>query len=292
MRLAPAASAGIAIGRDYLGYAYLESGRVRTLGEARLEAPLFSAAPTPQAGPALDRALRECGGRLTRRYLPVHVSIPDAMLRWATFELDELPKSRAAQLDLVRFRFARQGMNGAHVYACQVLAREGGKHLLLGMAADGAWLRLLSDALTQAGIVAWSLNANVCRQFNRFHDRMAQASGALVALAPDAWSLWLWDKHGRPRYARSRWRTAADDHAEIALDVERAILAYVHGASGRTVARVFAAAGEETGTLGGALDARLREPCTRLSSSDFAARTDAGQGPASAALSLAAALER
>ena len=295
-RLAPAASAGVAIGRDYVGYAYLEGGRsawrMRTLTEVRLDTPLFSGAPTAQLGAALARALQESAGNLTRRYLPVHVSLPDAMVRWAMFELDELPKSRAAQLDLVRFRFERQGLNGAHVYACQALARAGDKPLLLGTAADGAWLRLVSDALTQAGIVAWSLGANVCRQFNLFHDRLAQASGVLVALAPDAWSLWLWDEQGFPRYARARWRTEADDHAEVALAVERAILAYVHGAPGRTVARVFTAAGDETGAMAGALDARLREPCTRLSSGDFDLGADAAHGKASAALSLAAALER
>src|SRR5258705_3955703 len=60
---------------------------------------------------------------------------------------------------------------------------------------------------------------------------------SLVALAPDAWSLWLWDSHGRPRYARARWRTAPEDHADIALEVERSILAYVHGRPDCTVDR-------------------------------------------------------
>jgi len=71
--------------------------------------------------------------------------------------------------------------------------------------------------------------------------------------------------------------------------VERSILAYVHGEAKRTVTRVFAAAGEETDSMAGALDARLREPCARLSPEVAGVKT---QSAASAALSLAAALER
>jgi hypothetical protein len=291
---APDESAGIVIGRDYVGFAHLVAAdggwRAQALAEAKLDTPLFSGAPSPQAAAALTAALQTVAGSLKGRYLPVHVSFPDAVVRVATFELDQMPKTRAAQLDLVRLRFGRLGMNGAHIYACQQLERDGSKHLLFGMAGEGAWQRFVSEALARAGVVAWSLSANVCRQFNSFHDRLTQASGALVALAPDAWSLWLWDSQGRPRYARSRWRSGPEDHADIALDVERSILAYVHGEAKRTVTRVFAVTGEETDLMAGALDARLREPCARLSAGDAGVKTT--QSAASAALSLAAALER
>jgi len=291
---APDESAGIAIGRDYVGFAHLvaaDSGwRAQALAETKLDTPLFAGAPALQAAAVLTAALQTVAGSLKGRYLPVHVSLPDAVVRVATFELDQMPKTRAAQLDLVRLRFGRLGMNGAHIYACQQLERDGNKYLLFGMAGEDAWQRFVSEALARAGVVAWSLSANVCRQFNGFHDRLTQASGALVALAPDAWSLWLWDSQGRPRYARSRWRSGPEDHADIALDVERSILAYVHGEAKRTVTRVFAVAGDETDSMAGALDARLREPCARLSADDAGVKTT--QSAASAALSLAAALER
>ena len=293
-RFAPAASAGLAIGRDYVGFAHLAAApggwAVQTLTEAKFDPPLFPGAPSPQALAALGKALQTVPGSVRGRYLPVHVSLPDAVVRWATFELDQMPKTRAAQIDLVRFRFGRQGVNGTHVYTCQALQRDGDKYLLFGMAVDKAWQRFVNDALVRAGIVAWSLSANVCRQFNCFHDRLAQASGALVGLAPDAWSLWIWDSHGRPRYARARWRTGPEDHADIALEVERSILAYVHGQPGLTVARVFTVAGEETDAMAGALDARLREPCARLSAEDAGVKGTRRAG--SAALSLAAAMER
>ncbi len=293
-RFAPATSAGFAIGRDYVGFAHLAAAagawRVQTLTETRLDTPLFSGAPSPQAAAALTRALQTLAGSLARSYLPVHVSLPDAAVRWGTFELDQMPKTRAARLDLAQLRFGREGKNGSDVYACQPLERDGNKHLLFGMAAGAAWTRLVSEVLFQAGVVLWSLSANVCRQFNRFHDELTRSSGALVALAPDAWSLLLWDPQGRPRYARARWRTAPNDHAEIALEAERSILAYVHGHPERSIARVFAVAGLETGVMAEALDARLREPCARLSDEESALRTT--QGAASAAQSLAAALER
>jgi hypothetical protein len=293
-RFAPARSAGLAIGRDYVGFAQIAAagGRreVRTLTETKLDPPLFPGAPSAQAVAALTRALETVGRNLGRRYLPVHVSVPDAAVHCATFELDQMPKTRAAQLDLVRFRFGRQGINESHVYTCQALQREGDKYLLFGMAAEAAWPRLVTDALTRAGIVAWSVSANVCRQFNTFHDRLTQGSGALVALAPDAWSVWVWDPQGRPRFGRARWRTASNDHADIAQEVERSILAYVHGLSDRTVTRVFIAAGDETPMMAKALDARLREPCVPLSVEDLGVR--ATQSASSSALSLTAAMER
>lgn len=280
----PAACAGLAIGRDCVGFARLGAGgKVEALEERPLSARLFSASPAPESRQALAEALRPLGAAIGRRYLPLHVSVPDAAVRWATFELDEMPKSAATRLELARFRFARQGANGASAYACQPLERDGQKHLLLGMAMDGAWRRCITEAFAEAGLDPWTLNANACRQFNRFHDRLVESAGALLAAAPDAWSLWLWDERGRPRHARARWREAGQDHADIALEAERSILAYVHGAPGRSVERVFVAAGAETGAIADALDARLREPCTRLPAEEAAP---------SAALAIAAALER
>lgn len=280
----PAAGAGLAIGRDYVGFARVGAGgKVEALEERPLAARLFCGSPTPEAQHLLAQALRPFASAIGRRYLPLHVSLPDAAIRWATFELDELPKGPATQLELARFRFARQGANGASAYACQPLERDAQKHLLFGMAMDGAWRRCVIEALGAAGLAAWTLNANACRQFNRFHDRLVESAGALLAAAPDAWSLWLWDERGRPRHARARWREGSADHTEMALEAERSILAYVHGGPGRSVARVFVAAAAQTGAIADALDARLRAPCTRLPAEDAVP---------SAALAVAAALER
>src|SRR5262249_46019959 len=92
-------------------------------------------------------------------------------------------------------------------------------------------------------------------------------------LAADAWSLWLWDARGRPRFARSRWRSPRESHADIALEIERLIVAYVHGDASRGVERVHVLAGEEAVAMAAALDARLRDPCIPL-----AAESGTGEG--------------
>ena len=282
------AAAGLAIGRDYLGVAERAAGKARAMAELPLATPLFVGAPSAAARETLARALREIAGGLARRYLPLHVSLPDALVRWAVFELDELPGAHRAQLELAAFRFSRQGLNGKHAYTCQPLGDEGGKRLLLGMAADAGWLALVDETLQAAGIMPWTISANACRQFNAFHDEITRSSGALVALAPDAWSLSVWDARARPRYIRGRWRSAAAGYDDIALEVERSILAYVHAHPEREVARLFVAGGEETFALKRALDARLREPCSAL-----AAEAEAGTHcPPSAPVALAAALEQ
>ena len=254
-------SAGLAVGRDYVAFAGIaRGGKVEALEERRLAARLFAGAPPSDVQRVLIDALQPFARTVARRYLPLHVSVPDAAVRWATFELDEMPRSAAARLELARFRFSRQGVNGAAVYACQALPPDGGKPLLLGMAMDGAWLACITTALAAAGLRAWSLNANASRQFNRFHDRLAGSGGALVCAAPDAWSLMLWDDGVRLRHARGRWREGGGDHDAIALELERAMLAYVHG-SGRSIERVFVAA---DAVLADAIDARTGLACVRL----------------------------
>jgi hypothetical protein len=290
----PRVAAGLALGRDYVAFAELALGadagpRVSALDEIALETPLFCGAPGPAAAAALERALRPVAAALGRRYVPVHVSLPDPLVHWALLELDRLPAERAAREQLVALRFSRQGLNGSHCYACQPLGAADGKQLLLGMATDGRWLELVGSALATAGIVAWTVQANACRQFNAFHERLTRESGALVSAAPDAWSLILWDGAGRPRYARGRWRDGREDEAEIALEAERAVLAYVQGHPGRGVARVYLVGDDPAGRLAEALDTRLREPCTRLSLHEAPAGRKALAR--SAPLPFAAALE-
>jgi hypothetical protein len=190
--------------------------------------------------------------------------VPDAAVRYGAFELDELPRGRAARLELARFRFARQGVPAEDASACQALADEAGRPLLFGMAMDAAWRRLVAEALARAGLRPWSMNPNVCRQWNRFHERLARTSGALVALGADAWSVWLWDARGTPRFARARWRERPDDHGAVAAEVERAILAYSHGGPGREVRSLYTAANGETAAMAAALDARLARRCSPL----------------------------
>lgn len=271
-RFEPAASVGLAIGRRRVALARVRrsaGGReVETLAEAGLANPLFAGKPTPETIAALAEALTTVAGSLAGEYLPVHVSLPDAAVRLAVFELEALPRTCTEQQELARWRLQQEAGAGTVACASQALGAEGERQLLLGLAVDDAWRNAITAALAQAGIVAWSLSADVCRQFNRFHDRLAADSGALVSVTEDSWALLLWDAVGRVRYARARWRAAGDDHADLAAEIERSIVAYAHGAANRSVAHVYVIADAADAALPAALDARLRAPCIRLQAYD------------------------
>lgn len=296
-RFAPAAGIGLAIGRRravLAGVRRLPDGcRLERLAEARLTVPLFTGKPAPAAVAALGTALTGLAAGLAREYVPLHVSLPDAAVRLTVLELEALPKTRAEQHELARWRLQQEAGAGALACATQPLGADGERQLLLGLAIDADWQAAITAALAQAGLTAWSLSADVCRQFNRFHDRLTAGSGALVNLSEDCWALLLWDEAGRVRYARARWRADHDEHSELAAEIERAIVAYVHGAAGRSVAHVHVIADVADTALADALDARLRTPCVRLAAhDDLAALPEVAATTVAAPGALAAALER
>jgi hypothetical protein len=258
------------IGRSRLDFALFEGAgqRIARIDERTLDVPLFTGRPSEATAAALAEALQELAPEAVRRYLPLHVSVPGAAVQVAVFPLDALPNKRAVQLDLARWHFAQAGnAEQALVCDCEPLGMDDGKHLLLGFAMDQAWHACIVDALARARVTAWSLNADVCRQFNRFHDRLCadKQGGALFAATVDAWSLLLWDGAGRTRHCSSRWRSGeADEGTRIAAEVERRILACVQGLPGMRIEHLYAVADGHDAGLVDAIDARLREPCVRL----------------------------
>jgi hypothetical protein len=265
-------SAGLMIGRSRVGFALFEGTglgqRVVRIDERTLDLQLFTGRPSEATAAALAQTLREVAPEAVRRYLPLHVSLPGAAVQMAVFPLDALPKKRAVQLDLARWHFTQAG-NAEQALACdcESLGMDGDKHLLLGFAMDQAWHACIVDALGRAGMTAWSLNADVCRQFNRFHDRLCadKQGGALFAVTADAWSLLLWDELGRARHCSSRWRSGEEtEGTRIAAEVERRILAYVQSLPGMRIEHLYAVADAQDEGLIDAIDARLREPCVRL----------------------------
>ncbi len=267
-RFEPSHRIGLALGRQHVGWVRVhqtaQGTGIEAIREQTLPAPLFSGQPDPAAINALTGALAELGRDLARQFLPVHVSLPDAAARLAIYELDALPRTRAEQQALARWRLQQEAGAASLVSTSQDLGRDGEQHLLLAMAMSADWQAAIRSALATAGITAWSLSANACRQFNRYHNRLAATSGALVCVSPESWSLLLWDADGRVRYGRSRWRSGADDAAEMAAEVERSIMAYVHGDARRTVTGVYVLAGAAEDALVTALNTRMREPCARL----------------------------
>jgi hypothetical protein len=265
-------SAGLMIGRSHLGFACASTDgagqRITRIEERKLEVPLFTGRPSDATAAGLAQLLRELAPEAVRSYLPLHVSLPGAAVQMAVFPLDVLPKKHTVQLDLARWHFTQAGnAEQALVCDCESLGMDGDKHLLLGFAMDQAWHACIVDALAQAGMTAWSLNADVCRQFNRFNDRLCQDNpgGALFAVTADAWSLLLWDETGRTRYCSSRWRSGDEgEGTRIAAEVERRILASVQSMPGMRIKHLYAVTDSVDEGLTDAIDARLREPCIRL----------------------------
>lgn len=264
------------LGRSELGFALVDvSGtkpRVLRVDERSLPTPLFVGQPSSETTAALGEAIKALAPEAVRRYLPLHVSLPGAAVQMVVLTLDALPKAHAQRLDLVRWHFAQvAGSEQALVCDCEALGMDGDKHLLLGFAMDEAWHACIVDALSQAGMTGWSMNADIYRQYNRFYERVNEKreGGALVATTPDAWSLLLWDESGRVRYGGSQWRSGdADDGAEIAAETERRILASAASLQAVKVDHLHVAANEFGTGLVDALDARLREPCIRLERDD------------------------
>lgn len=303
-RFGPKVSAGIAVGRREVCVAYVRLGEQGTCIQAIHTAPLademFAGAPTPAVESGLAAALAEVAADAKGKFISWHVALPDPTTAFAVFELDELPKSGKTRLDLVRWRFAREHSVDGETLDCvhQELGRENGKHLLLGQAVDGAWLRCIKQALRRAGIVPSSLNQGISYRFNQFHDRFAKekCGAAMVVLDPDSWAVFLWDAAARPRRVHARWRAnaggARDNYDAIALEAERLILSHVRSGREDSVARVYAIShARELDAFAAALDRRLRESCTPLATPGADPDMDRQiHGHELASLSLAAAI--
>lgn len=290
-------AAGLMVGRNRIGFASMAFNGVEPqvirVDERTLALPLFAGRPSDDATAALAEAILELAPEAAQQYLPLHVSLPGAAVRMSVLSLDALPKTHAERLDLVRWHFAQTaGAEQALACDCEPVGTEGDKHLLLGFAMDRAWHDSIADALARAGMTAWSMNADVCRQYNRFHERLNENNegGALFAATPDAWSLLLWDGDGRIRHGSSRWRSGgADEYAGIAAEVERRILAAIATTPALRVAHLHAVVSGEDAGLAEALDARLREPCIRLAPEtepESGKPLSAGCAPASIAAAL------
>lgn len=294
-----ARSAGLMLGRNQLGFAIVDvtgtKPRVLRVDERSLPMPLFVGQPTNETTAALAEAITALAPEAVHRYLPLHVSLPGAAVQVAVLTLDALPKVHAQRIELVRWHFAQvSGSDQALVFDCEALGMDGDKHLLLGFAMDEAWYGCIVDALTQADVTAWSLNADIYRQYNRFYQRLNEQreGGALVATTPDAWSLLLWDESGRVRYGGSQWRTGGvDDGSEVAAETARRILASAASLPAVKVDHLHVAANEVGTGLVDAFDARLREPCIRFGRDDVEGVDDtlvAGHATAAIAAALQA----
>lgn len=264
-------AAGLSVGREHVSYVEIaktaQKWGLRHLGAARINGRLFTEETSAAAAvAALVPALTTALGDRPPKFGPLHVSVPDAAVRVSLFELDAVPPSRAAQDAFVEFRMGRESGEAKYRYVSQSLGRAaGGKQFLLGLALEERWYLAIEGALQEAGLRAWSLSANGLRQFNAHHARLCGRSGVLVTLEADTWSLVIWDAGGLLRYSRAQWRLDEGDTQEIAAEIERSIIGYVHSENGRTVDQIWICAGTGSAELTEILNARANTPCQVLS---------------------------
>lgn len=280
------AGIGISLGRTGLCAARLGAD-THTTWVRRVNFPitLFNGAPTPEARKALIDAFGQLRNEI-KDYAPIQISLPDPLFTMAVFALETLPKTKKTRLALVRWRFAKElhlPESGIEC-VCQYVGEDNGKHLLLGLAVDKAWLQCIQEACAQARLIAGVVDMEACHRFNYFYPILTadRKDGALICIEPEHWTLSMWDAQGRLRFARSRWRERNDvfgavaEFDAIAAEIERSIRAYVRPGSARAIGRVYVTGADEPGRqLSVCLNERMREQCTWLS-----ARTSEGAPPA------------
>ncbi len=259
--------AGLVFGRERIGFVLLRrDGDALSVMQARetiLDRPLDPA--DRSSAPPVAQVVKTLTAEIAGRYLPLHVSLADSLCRMTVLELESVPADRAGQRSLATFRLEREVGRSPASIDCQSLGQDAGKSLLLAASLDDDWAGYLGDILTQAGLVPWSLGTNLLCQFNRFHERLTSndRGGALLAMSPDAWSVLIWDAQGRPRVIRSRVRQPdVDDFESVAGELERLILAYVHGAPQREIAAIHVLA--DNPSMAQILDRRLKTPSRRI----------------------------
>lgn len=296
----PAVQAGIFIGRNQVCAVVLgpeaSHPQAHSIHVQDLARPLFAGQPEAGAEAALAEALRVVSGGFRGKFASVRVALPDTVIRGSVFELDELPRTEELRRALLRWRFAREWQRPEESLDCRGfnLGEDRGKQVFFGQAGDRYWLDCVRRALTQVGIVPWSLNAAAVYRFSCFHDAIAGRSGALLSLDPDCWNLQLWDAAGRVRRVLTRLRetgAAGKEGISIADEVERAVLAYVEGDGARTVDKLFIAGNEsDMALLAQAFGGRLREEAELLRTDEKISGGIPGLREGSAPLALAAAL--
>jgi hypothetical protein len=309
--LTPSRAVGVCFARQHISVVQLRRSAARwqleTFVERKLSAPWFDSVAMPAATENLRQALAELTASFASTYIPVHVALPDPAVRVAIFELEELPKSPAAQTSLVEFRFNREpAAAGALVSVSQALGQVRSQlqgrapltQLLFGMSIDSGWHEAVQSLLREVGVVAWGIAPGALQRFNLLHDKLAEGSGALVSVSADSWALLLWDEQGRLRHCNAHWRdpahaSADGDHQSIATETARVIVAYVDAHPERSIQKIFVAGGIETEAIAATLDRRASAPCNKISLFDLIDGCDerlrasrSGEAALSAALSL------
>jgi hypothetical protein len=220
-----------------------------------LESSLFEGEPGEETVPQLARALTPIFEKTKGTYTTFQAALPDPLVKFEVFDLEKVPDQGKAMDEFLAWRF-NQGKEESPVpssFTHQLLGVEGGKSLLLGMALEQKWLRAVEQAFEKAGLPLSVTDMALGHRFNFFHDSLREkgGSGALLSFEPEYWSLALWDKEARPRFARSKWwkgevaKWGDIPLSATVLEAERTIRSYVYSGKDRSVEKISVLAPEE-----------------------------------------------
>lgn len=307
----PSRTLGLCISRQHVGVLELRraaaSWQVETFSERELPTAMFDLTTSASAMDGLRRSLADLTAGLGSAYMPVHVALADPAVRAAVFELEDLPKSPAAQLQLAQFRFSRESVVESPLTCVSqalgsVPAQSGARgalaQVLFGMSIDSRWHEALQGVLQECGVVAWGIAPGALQRFNLFHDRFTASSGALLSVERSSWALLLWDERTRLRHCSAHWRDSAkaaagEDHQAIVSEAARVIVAYADAHAEHSIKQIYISGGLETEAIATTLDRRAHTPCVRLSMADLVTGYDqslqgsnTGEGALCAALTV------
>lgn len=270
---APRACLGLSFGRDSLRAVKLATGAdgvtVEWVARESLPLRLFVDSPPADARAVLAQALAKLCAEAKSAYLPVQVALPDPAVSALVLELDEVPADVQAREELARWRFAKALHLDAKSIACttQSLGEDQGKVILLALAIERSWLLCVREALGDAGVTPAVIDMAACHRFNRFYDVLTEneQDGALVNIDAEAWTISIWDRQGRLRFIRARWRERTPDVRDVAEEVERALRAYARPGSGKALGSIFISGDkDDAAALATTLDEVVSEPCVYL----------------------------
>lgn len=259
---------GLRIGRERITAACVErSGPARKVLWVKsqgLDDELFIGQVNDAKFRTLQRAIGECCRDIGMGFVPVQVSLPDPVGAYTVFELDSLPESKHAQLDLARWRFTKEQHFNESDIECstQYLGEDHGKFLLAAAVVSREWIACVRQACDAARLFVPVIDLDSAHQFNQMDGR---PSVGIVCMNSDSWALRISDDAGRLRFVRARWRNGSKGEGEyqaVAAEVERTIRAYARNGGGKSIANlhVVAAKAEREGLVQ-ALNERVHSEC-------------------------------
>lgn len=199
--------------------------------QGTIERPLFESEDLHDNGDALYKALWPIVESLEDKSLPVHVVMPDTVIRTATFELDELPKSRKTLSSLARWRMSDELGRGEDELVCQTmsLGDDDGKHLLYVQAGDRYWLEHVKSSFNACRILPWSINSASHSRYNYLNTQGIKPVSAMLSIDDNCWTLQVWDSDTRIRLTLTRLRrahTSTRDEEMILNELTRVLRAW------------------------------------------------------------------